>query len=127
MKTYRFNFLSSLLILTVSCNILNDSGIEESTIAISIQNSETYEYRTGIAGDEDGASILHQAKHFVVSDIVRNAETFWEAVYIYKPKPGFHGTDYVEIELSTGSDGASPPTNVEVVKIIIQVNTGPPN
>ena len=117
-----FTFILCLLVLTLSCDNTTDSNIEESTIAVSLKNSDTYEYRTGIGGDEEGASIILQAEHFEISDIVRNAETKWEAVYIYRPKPLFIGTDYVEIQLSTGSDGASPPTNVEIVKIRFKVN-----
>jgi len=36
-------------------------------------------------------------------------------VYIYQPKTGYIGTDYAEIEIQSGSDGASPPTNIRTV------------
>jgi len=114
-------FFLCFLILLISCNSSIDSNDEEFTKSVVIQNFETYEFRTGISGDEEGASILLQAKHYLISDIIRNAETRGEAIYVYKPVPYFSGTDYVELKLSTGSDGASPPTKIEIIKIRIIV------
>jgi hypothetical protein len=68
-----------------------------------------------VSGDEDGARISTQAKHYSISEIRRDAETNWVAVYVYQPAAGFVGSDYVEIEILTGSDGVSPPTNIERV------------
>ena len=96
MKINYFILLSSLLLFTFSCSTSTDSPIPD---------------------DADGASIIVQAKHYEVSDIIRNVDTNWEAVYKYKPRPGFIGTDYVELELSTGSDGTTPPTKIEIVKL----------
>jgi hypothetical protein len=121
MKMIWYSFILCLLILFISCENSTDSNIEEFTTSVSIKNTETYQYRTGISGDEEGAAIKLQAKHYFISDIVRNADTKWEAVYVYMPKPFYTGTDYVELELSTGSDGASPPTNIEIIKIRIIV------
>lgn len=121
MKKILNGFIFCLLILLVGCENTTDPNIKASTTFVRITNSETYEFRTGISGDEEGATIKMQAKHFLVSDIVRNADTKWEAVYVYKPESVYRGTDYVELELSTGSDGASPPTNIEIIKIRIQV------
>ena len=122
MKKIAFRFILGFSLFSISCNNTADSNIEEGIQNVSINNTEIYAYRTGISGDEEGASIIIQARHFDISEIVRNAETKWEAIYKYKPTSGFSGTDYVELELSTGSDGASPPTNVDIVKIIIHVN-----
>ncbi len=121
MKKYQFSLLVSFIIIAISCNNATDSNSDEDTITVAAKNTEVYEYKTGISGDEEGASIIAQAKHFEISDIVRNADTRWEAVYKYKAKSGYIGTDYVEIEISTGSDGASPPTNIEIIKIKILV------
>ena len=117
MKEIGYAFVLCLLVLAVSCDSTTDSSFEEGLITVSIENSRTYRYRTGISGDEEGASIIQQAENSEISEIVRNAETDWEAVYIYRAKPSFSGTDYVEIELSTGSDGASPPTSGKIVKL----------
>ena len=117
MKKYCFILLSSLLFFTFSCSTSTDSPIPDDAIPVTLKNTESYNYNTGITGDEDGASIIVQAKHYEVSDIIRNVETNWEAVYKYKPRSGFIGTDYVELELSTGSDGTTPPTKIEIVKL----------
>jgi hypothetical protein len=115
-------FIVFVLIATISCDNTTGPNLSTRYVTASITSSETYEYETGTSGDEDGAYIKVQAEHFVTSEIVRNAETNWAAVYIYEPEPLFSGTDYVELELSTGSDGASPPTNIETVKITIHVD-----
>ena len=73
-------------------------------------------------GDEEGVAIVRQADHFEISEMVRNAETNWEAVYRYKAKSGFRGVDFVEIQLSSGSDGASPPTKIELIKIQMTID-----
>ena len=122
MKEIGYAFVLCLLVLAVSCDSTTDSSIEEGVITVSIENSETYRYRTGISGDEEGASIILQAENSEISEIVRNAETEWEAVYIYRAQPSFRGTDHVEIELNTGSDGASPPTSSKIVKLKIHVD-----
>lgn len=110
-----------IIIASVSCNDSTDKNSENNVLNVTIHNTETYQHDTGISGDEDGVSIIVQAKHCDLSEIVRNADTNWSAVYRYKPQSGFIGTDCVEIEISTGSDGASKPTNVEVIKINIKV------
>jgi hypothetical protein len=84
------------------------------TIQVSLTNSQPYQYPT-VSGDEDGARISIQPKHFIISEIRRNAETNWVATFVYQPTAGFVGSDYAEIEIVTGSDGASPPRNVKRV------------
>ncbi len=95
----------------------DNSATDDGSLRFVISNSEIFEYRTGITGDEDGATIYQQAEHFAISEIRRNADTGYEAVYFYQSEADFVGNDYVELELSTGSDGASPPTDVETVAI----------
>ena len=116
MRKIGFTILLMSLI-GMSCNSSTDPNVENELISVSLKNTEVYEYKTGIGGDEEGASIIRQANHFEISDIIRNEKTIWEAVYKYKPKSGFTGKDYVELKLSTGSDGASPNTNIEIIKI----------
>lgn len=96
------------LVLSASVHIhgcRNPTEVE--TVRVSLENTETYSYPT-VGGDEEGARISIQAKHYSISEIRRDAETNWVAVYFYRPAAGFVGTDYVEIEILTGSDGASP-------------------
>lgn len=105
--------------------IVQVQGCRESntleTVSVSLKNTETYQYPT-VGGDEDGARISTQANHFSISEIRRNAETNWVAVYVYRPTADFVGSDYVEVEISTGSDGASSPTTVKTVafRFVIQ-------
>jgi hypothetical protein len=84
------------------------------TLSVSLKNTETYQYPT-VSGDEEGARILTQARHYSISEIRRNAETNWVAVYVYRPAAGFVGADYAEVEILSGSDGASAPTSVRRV------------
>jgi hypothetical protein len=95
--------------------------IDKDTVQVTIKNTESYSYATGITGDEDGAAITRQANHYEVSELRRNEATNFEVKFVYQPKPNFSGKDYVEIETFTGSDGASSPTQKNTVKILIQV------
>lgn len=88
---------------------------------VEIRNFETYKYPT-VSGDEEGATIKVQAKHYDISEIRRNSETNYVAVYTYKPKFNFVGYDYVELEIQKGSDGASPPTEIKTIKINFAVS-----
>jgi hypothetical protein len=85
-------------------------------ITVEIRNSETYKYPT-VSGDEEGATIKVQAEHYDISEIKRNSETNYVAVYTYKPKSNFVGYDYVELETQKGSDGASASTEIKTIKI----------
>jgi hypothetical protein len=81
-------------------------------VNVSLSNSELYQFPT-VGGDEEGARISIQAKHHSVSEIRRSAATDFVAVYVYQAAPGFVGSDDAEIEVLTGSDGASAPTNIK--------------
>jgi len=105
-----FAFLLSIVVHLQGCG--GSNPVE--TINVSLKNTEVYQYPT-VGGDEEGARISIQAKHYSTSEIRRNAETNWVAVYIYQPAAGFVGSDSVDIEVLTGSDGASLPTNVKKV------------
>ena len=106
----------TLGILTNSCDNNNDSYevIEQN---ISLSNSEDYEYDLGDFGDEEGVSIETQAEHFEISELERGENI----IYKYEPIVDFIGTDYVEIKTFRGSDGASPNTDISIVKIIFNV------
>jgi len=105
-------FLVALLPVLAAASCQGSSSVE--TVNVSMKSSELYSYAT-VGGDEDGARIATQAKHFNVSEIRRGAETGYVATFVYQPAAGFVGTDYAEIEILTGSDGASPPSNVRKV------------
>jgi hypothetical protein len=118
MTSLRFHRLvASVLLLPVAVVV---QGCRESnpveTVTVSLKNAEVFQYPT-LGGDEDGARIATQATHYSISEIRRNAETNWVAVYVYQSAPGFVGSDYAELEVLTGSDGASPPTSIKKVAL----------
>lgn len=121
MKIFNFVFVSVLLLITLGCESTTGPNIDEETIEVTIDNAEVYNYQTGIAGDEELATIVRQPDHYQTSTIVRDSATQWEAVYRYKPESNFKGTDWVELRLGTGSDGESPHTNYRLIKIGITV------
>ena len=96
----------------------SEGEIIKATAAIS--TSEIYTYNLGGFGDEEGASIEKQAENFEISKLERNFPS-GEIIYTYKPKSGFVGADYVELKTSRGSNGASPNTNISILKITIKV------
>ena len=103
-----FLILSAIVFTVISCNQgLNYNVLpqkvnhnQDNLISVELKRTEIYEYRTGVSGDEEGDST-----------------TNWEAVYHYQAKKDYVGKDEVEIETSRGSDGASPPTEIEVITI----------
>ena len=48
---------------------------------MELKQSEAYEYKTGISGDEEGILIKKQAQYYQVSEIIRDSTTNWEAMY----------------------------------------------
>ena len=122
MKSFTLTFVTALLFFTFSCKNTTDSNTIEKVETVSINNSEIFEYKTGISGDEELAKITMQPNHYEISTIVRDSTTNWEAVYRYKSESGFEGTDQAEIKLGTGSDGASPNTNFELIRFEFTVN-----
>jgi hypothetical protein len=111
-----------LLVFSFGCQNTTDPNIKEEIKNVSVSNTEVFEYQTGISGDEELATIEKHPKNYEISTIVRDSTTNWEAVYQYKPESGFQGTDYVELKLGTGSNGASPNKNITVIKLNITVN-----
>ena len=112
----------SLLCICFFGSCSNDYGNnnEIKTENSTISNSDTYTYNLGSFGFEEGANFQKQAKNFEISELVRTGLKS-EIIYKYKAKVNFIGTDYVEIWAGRGSDGASPNTNVKIIKIIITV------
>jgi len=105
--------LVALLPLVFHTQACKDASSVE-TVRVSLTNAQAYKYPT-VGGDEEGARISVQPSHAFTSEIRRSAETNWVATFIYQPTAGFVGSDYAEIEIMTGSDGASPPRNVKRV------------
>ena len=103
-----------------SCSNDDGNNNEIKTENSTISNSDTYTYNLGSFGFEEGANFQKQAKNFEISELVRTGLKS-EIIYKYNAKVNFIGTDYVEIWAGRGSDGASPNTNVKIIKIIITV------
>ena len=113
-RRFRQSVVSVLtLAILVAEHGCGDPVISE-TINVSLTNTETYRHPT-VGGDEEGARISTQASHSSISEIQRNAETNWVAVYVYRAAPGFVGPDYAEVEILTGSDGSTSPTKARKV------------
>ena len=113
LRLHRLVGFALVLPLVVHIQGCRDADSVE-TVSVLLKNTETYYYRT-VGGDEEGARISTQANHYSISEIRRNAETGWVAVYVYRPTAGFVGSDYAEVQILTGSDGASPPTSTKTV------------
>lgn len=112
-----------MMVFTFFISCSSDDNQSEGEIikaTASISTSEIYTYNLGSFGDEEGASIEKQAENFEISKLERNFPS-GEIIYTYKPKSGFVGTDYVELKISRGSNGASPNTNISILKITIKV------
>ena len=116
MKTVlKLILLLEITLLLMSCD-KDDSMYLVNKIDVTIENSEDYNYDFNISGDEEGAVIIIQAKHFQVSELIRNSSTNWNVVYQYKPEANYVGADYVEIETCNGGQGVNC-TNTEIVRI----------
>ena len=94
---------------------------EKSGQTITLKNSNEYRLDLKISGDEEGATITEQAKHFSKSELLRNESTNWSVVYVYQPESNFTGIDSVEIETCTGGDGGEIPCSTELIKLKFQV------
>jgi hypothetical protein len=115
-----FSLLFSAAVMLAGCHF--DDGFSPLQMnRVTLKNTDTYTYETGIGGDEDGAAVITQANHYKRSEIVRAASTNWEVVYVYEPEKDYRGEDYVEIETYQGSDGQSPPTKVEIIRFVFRI------
>lgn len=104
------------LVILAGCS---DDRIE--VIRISLQNTETYRYPTSV-GDEEGAKIATQARHYRISEVRRDSSTKWDAVYLYQPAADYVGSDHAVIKVYKGSDGASPNTRITEVRFYFEIN-----
>jgi len=100
----------------------NETADTPETIEVTVKSTEEYEYRTGMGGDEQGASISTQARHFQKSEMVRGPATGFEPVYRYRAKKDYVGEDSVEIELSDHRIGSGPddPGTTTKSRVVIQ-------
>ena len=111
--------VSATALLTI-CGILLSCGKSSpvEVLTVSMSNMETFEYPT-VGGDEEGVRITTQPQHAEVSEIRRDAETNWVATYVYQPVSGYIGSDRVQLEILTNSDGVGP---ADVRRLRIELN-----
>jgi len=108
--------LFAVVSIFASCSNDDDASPEVTVLNITIPNSENYEYDLGSLGDEEGAGIYIQAKHYEISETNRNSETD-QITYTYKAEQDFIGTDFVEISRSYGW----PNTVVSYIRINFEI------
>lgn len=107
MKTsFKAFLIFSFALFFLSCET-NEIQIDEIPTEIKLKSGTDYKYDFHISGDEEGATIVFQAKHYAISEIIRNENTNWSIVYHYKSEVGFIGKDSVTIETCTGGDGTN--------------------
>ncbi|MBK8806953.1 MAG: hypothetical protein IPO21_10040 [Bacteroidales bacterium] len=104
-----------IVFMLYRCNKIDNKT--DKTIDVELKANELYKYNTRISGDEEGVGISSQASHYTISEVIRDSTANYTCVYNYKPELNYTGTDQVELKLSTGSDGGSPSTNIEYIKI----------
>lgn len=127
MKTNVILTLAMTTLLFASCEedtpTITQNTIEvDLKIDVDLKVNEQYQYDTKVDGDEDGGSILSQASHYETSELFRDETTDWSIVYEYEPALDYVGIDEVIFKMSTGSDGASPPTHFEFIKISFTIS-----
>ena len=106
-----------LFLFSCSNGKFKENRIEQN---VTISNTKDYEYDIGSLGDEEGAGIQIQAKHSEISEYKRDFSN-GENIYRYKPTSGYVGRDYVEIRINSGSNGASPSTEITIIEITFNV------
>ena len=113
--------LTATLLFTFSCSdSITESPVSivqitDSDLTVEISKNEICTYVC--TGGEDGAIIKTQAAHFEVSEINRNSKTGYSAIYIYKPKANYVGSDFVEIEILPDVVPMDEPPIYKIVKI----------
>lgn len=108
--------LVSLLLFSITFH----SCVEEEEKTMTISNSDTLHYSLGSFGDEEGASILQQARHYQISELKHEVNS-GEISYRYKADSAYTGKDYVELRSARGSDGESRNKDVVIIKLTILV------
>ena len=107
--------------LLISCSKSDDKPEENSIVEeVTINSTEIFNYNLGYFGVEEGAFIQTHPENSDLSEIIEK-ELPGELIYQYKPQENFTGKDYVEIWTGRGSDGASPSTDIKIVKITLNV------
>lgn len=111
MKALLFSVVCYLLVALTACRKEVPVKITKDTIEVTLNLNETYNFDLGYPCVECGTRINKQASHYSVSRISLKPDTLdLHFFYEYTPALNYTGTDEVEIELSSGSDGSGPNT-----------------
>jgi hypothetical protein len=85
-------------------------------ITVRLRNADTFQYPT-VGGDEEGAIVSTQPRHFRISEIRRDASTNFICVYVYQPEAGYTGYDHAELDIYTNKVGT--PEHTQVTRLAI--------
>jgi len=80
--------------------------------SIILKNTESYFHNFHLSGDEEGASIKVQAKHYEMSELYRDENM--NVIYHYKPLFDFVGDDFVVVETYSNKTGVGAGTTRRV-------------
>jgi hypothetical protein len=103
-------FLFIVLLILVSCSKINE-GFNGKVVHTAIQNQieirtgETLIVNLGNFGDEEGVSIISDARKAKISTVIRMINSN-SIIYEYIPTDSFVGKDSVGLLINRGSDGA---------------------
>ena len=122
MKTTTLILIIMMLIISMGCKKeTSTQKTSEKIISVSLNKSDTlYKNSFGYFGDEEGISIIKQAKHSAISKIIN--QPFEERIFQYQPLNNFVGLDSVIIETNKGSDGASKSTLINKTIFIFKMS-----
>ena len=122
MRTTLLIITMMMLFASMGCKKeTNSPRTSEKIISVSLMKSDTlYKNSFGYFGDEEGISIIKQARHSSISTIINN---HWEErIFQYQPLNNFIGLDTVIIETEKGSDGGTKPDLINKTIFIFEMN-----
>ena len=143
-RIFSMILISAFTAVMFSCTNSTEKSSDKYDINIVIKNSETYEYKTGIAGDEEGVIITKQSKHHEISEIIRGKETSDETYQVVDQMakdlgkipgvsndfPGFVANRILMPYINEGAwalhEGVSDPENIDLIaKTCLNMPMGP--
>jgi len=110
------------ILLLLSCNKQESAPeVYHQIVTVNLKANEMYAYDTGVGGDEDEVSIVDQASHYAISEIVRDSSTAWIIAYQYQPTFNYTGTDTVVLKSSLRYDGFST-SQIEFTNLVFNIS-----
>jgi hypothetical protein len=101
--------LLKIILLLIFILFMTNCQKEEN---ITIKNTDSYYHNFYLSGDEEGASIKVQAKHYEISELYRDEHM--NVIYYYKPLVDFVGDDFVIVETYSNKTGIGAGTTRRV-------------